>query len=342
MLSYGFNKSHSVAYAFIAYQTAYMKCHYPVEFYTALLTVFESQDTKVSNYVQDARQQDIEILQPSLNESQSEFTITPDKQIRYGFGSIKGLGENAIEEIIEQRPFRDLGDFISNVTKANVNKRSLQALVFSGALDDIAAPITNRMEILQVIYGIRGDKDDIAAEVPLFTKKRMLDKEKELLGVYISGHPLEDIGRPIPWEEIDEGERVVGHCLLSNIRRILTKKGSPMAFLNLEFMEQEVEAVCFPSLYESEYTFGKNTRPTILGPSLQPNMVLKVTGHFEEGKDGRKSFLLDNINIPLRINQDKVAEIRALQADNPQEVIPDNKPKLPVYSSESLTQEPPF
>ena len=330
-VGYGFNKSHSVAYSLIAYFTAYLKYHYREEFFTALLTVFESQDTKVSNYVQDARAQGISILKPSVNRSDSEFKIEAEGVIRYGLGSIKGLGEKAINEIASLRPFTDLADFIGRTTKSNVNKRSLQALVFSGALDELAGTVTNRMEILQILYGIRGDKDDLSTEVDEFNKRKMLEKEKELLKVYISGHPLEDIARPIPWEEIEDGERVVGHCMLSSIRRIVTKKGDPMAFIQLEFMEQEVEAVCFPRLYQSNYTYGKDVQPVVLGPSLKENMILKVTGHYEESSDGRRSFLLDDIVVPIRINKDKVDEIRALA--EPAVTVPEELVRLPIYQA---------
>ena len=331
MLSYGFNKSHACCYAYIAYQTAYLKCHYPAEFYAALLTVFESQDTKVSNYVQDARSQGIAILKPSVNQSTDAFKIETEESIRYGLGSIKGLGEKAIQEILELRPFTDLSDFILRTTKSNVNKRSLNSLVFSGALDELAGSITNRMEILQVLYGIRGDKDDLTEALKLFDKRQMLEREKELLKVYISGHPLDDVGKPIPWEDIEDGERVTGHCILSEIRRIQTKKGDPMAFLKLEFLEQEVEAVCFPRLYQAEYSYGKNYQPVILGPSLKENMILKITGHYEDSSDGRRSFILQDIQVPIRINKEKVEEIRALA--EPATVLPQEIVRLPVYES---------
>ena len=119
--------------------------------------------------------------------------------------------------------------------------------------------------------------------------------------------------------------------MLSSIRRIVTKKGDPMAFIQLEFMEQEVEAVCFPRLYQSNYTYGKDVQPVVLGPSLKENMILKVTGHYEESSDGRRSFLLDDIVVPIRINKDKVDEIRSLA--EPAVTVPEELVRLPIYQA---------
>ena len=338
-VGYGFNKSHSAAYSFIAFQTAFLKCHYPIEFYTALLSVFEDSDVKVSNYVQDARRRGIEILPPDINASISDFLIQSDTQLRYGFGSIKGLGVAAIDEIIAKKPFSDLNDFIQRTTKKQVNKTSLKALVFSGCFDSLAGPVRNRMEIFQIMLHLRGDTDDLSKEIAGFTKKQMLDEEKRLLKIYMSGHPLEDIAKPTDWEAAEEGEAVITHAIVKRIKQVMTKKGKPMAFLTLEFLEKEVEAVCFPNLFAKEFAFRKGDPEITIGKALKENMIVKVKGFLQEDQSGnRNSFVWNELAIPVRVNKDKMQEILDLQSEV---TVIEQKPyALPVYTQ--TFEEVPF
>lgn len=337
MLSYGFNKSHAAAYAFIAYQTAFLKKLYPIEFYTALLSVFGSNSVKASNYIQDAKANGYQVLPPDINLSVHEYSIASEKDILYGFDSVKGLSKRAIEEIMTKRPFTDIGDLINRTVKGQLDKKSLRVLALSGALDSISNGMGNRMEILQKLFLFRGDSDDLSENIANFSKRTLLDYEKELLGVYVSGHPLEDVSKPIDWEEaVRTGERVVGHALLKEIRRIVTKKGDPMAFFVLEFLEQDVNGVCFPSTYNAPYEFKKGDPLVPLGQLLKENMILKVMGRYEEDNRGELSFILDKVNIPVRVNADKVDEIKYLQKEIgvEQEEIPE--PVVPVFNMEGL------
>lgn len=315
-VGYGFNKSHAAAYAFIAYQTAYLKCLYPIEFYTALLTVFGSNSVKASNYIQDAKSNGYTVLPPDINKSIHEYSIASETEILYGFDSVKGLSKKAIDEIMSKRPFTDIGDLIERTVKGQLDKRAIRVLALSGALDSISQGMGNRMEVLQKLLMFRGDGDDISEDIQNFNKRVLLDYEKELLGVYVSGHPLEDISKPIDWEDaLNTGERVVGHALLKDIRRILTKKNDPMAFFVLEFMEQDVNAVCFPHIFSQPYEFKKGDPTVPLGQLLKENMVVKIAGRYEEDQRGEPSFILDRISIPVRVNSDKVDEIQSLQKE---------------------------
>lgn len=310
------NKSHAAAYAFIAYQTAYLKCLYPIEFYTSLLTVFGSNSTKASNYIQDAKANGYAVLPPDINKSVHEYSIASEHEILYGFDSVKGLSKKAIAEIIAKRPFTDIADLIGRTVKGQLDKRAIRVLALSGALDSISEGMGNRMEVLQKLLLFRGDTDDISEDIQNFNKRTLLDYEKELLGVYVSGHPLEDISKPIDWEDaMNSGERVVGHALLKEVRRIITKKGDPMGFFVLEFMEQDVNSVCFPQIFNQPYAFKKGDPTVPLGQLLKVNMVLKIAGRYEEDQRGEPSFILDRVNIPVRVNSDKVEEIKSLQQD---------------------------
>lgn len=324
-VGYGFNKSHAAAYAFIAYQTAYLKCLYPIEFYTSLLTVFGSNSIKASNYIQDAKSNGYTVLPPDVNKSVHEYSIASETEILYGFDSVKGLSKKAIAEIMSKRPFTDLADMIGRTIKGQLDKRAIRVLALSGALDSISEGMGSRMEILQKLLLFRGDGDDITEDINNFTKRTLLDYEKELLGVYISGHPLEGISKPIDWDEsLKTGERVVAHGLLKEIRRIITKKGDPMAFFVLEFMEQDISAVCFPHIFGQPYEFKKGDPTVPLGQLLKENMIVKIAGHYEEDQRGEPSFILERINIPVRVNYDKVEEIKSLQEElgQVQEAIP--------------------
>ena len=333
MLSYGFNKSHACCYAFIAYQCAYLKYHYPVEFYTALLTVFGDSATKASNYIQDAKQHNIQVLPPDINLSDRQYIITENNDILYGFDSVKGLGSKGIDEILEKRPFLHPRDLVERTVKNKLDKRNVKALCMSGALDFISQNMGSRMQILERLYFFRGDGDDISQAVKDFTKRDMLEFEKELLGVYVSGHPLDDIAKPIDWDEAMKNDgRANGLCLLKDIRRIITKKGDPMAFLTLEFIEQDISGVCFPKLFASPYQFRKGDPEVALGQLLQKNMILKVTGRISTNERDEKSYILDRIDIPVKVNQDKLAEIQALQ-----EELGVMKEVVPTYAAPSFS-----
>lgn len=287
--SYGFNKSHAAAYALIAYQTAYLKANYPLEFMAALLTGVMSSSEKVALYIADCRRQGIEILPPDVNESDVNFTVVGEKRIRFGLAAVKNVGKTAIETIIETRKkegkFISLQDFCNKVDLRTCNRKVLESLIKSGAFDSLGGLRSQYLNILDEAmdnaHQMQKDRlngqismftylgEDTAAPaspvdklpaIPEFSLKEKLFMEKEMVGLYISGHPLnqyrlilDNLRGAIPVAELSEvGDRrnvaVVG--LISSLRVIYTKKGRPMSFLKLEDLTGEVEVVVFSDIHE--------------------------------------------------------------------------------------------
>lgn len=312
-VGYGFNKSHSAAYAFIAYQCAYLKYYYPIEFYTALLTVFADNEEKAAHYIADAREAGIEVLVPDINESEANFAITKNEEIRYGFDSVKSLQTKAVAAILEKRPFASLEELIGSMSKSELSKGSVQALALSGAFDSLC-PGEGRMHILQRALTLRGDSDNLIEEMTYFTNRERLTQEKNYLGAYLSGHPLDGVAKPVDWEEYANGESsVTALGIVNGIRRIVTKKGDPMAFINMTFLEHDLDVVCFPNTWESDIEFRKGDPLVSLSEVLDVGMMIKTVGRYEI-EDGKKSYLLNRVSIPVRANRsfhshvDKVQE----------------------------------
>ena len=284
--SYGFNKSHAAAYALISYYTAYLKANHPVEYMASLLTASVNNSDKVALYISDCRKQGLEILPPDINESFTYFTVVGDRQIRFGLAAVKNVGLGAIDSIVknrEEEPFVSLRDFCSRVDLRLCNKKVLESLIKSGALDSLGA----RAQLLNILdeviaegqslqkaknngqttvfsfmdNQVTGHLEDNLPDIPEFSQKEKLALEKEMTGLYISGHPLdqyrvllEQIPRRVNCAELKEMEKENGNLsvggMIRKVRSIYTKKGQPMAFLTLEDLTGTVEVVVFPSLYE--------------------------------------------------------------------------------------------
>jgi len=284
--SYGFNKSHAAAYALIAYQTAYLKANYPVAFMAALLTGVISSSEKVSLYIADCRRQGIEILPPDVNESELNFTVVGENRIRFGLEAIKNVGRGTIESIIETRQregrFSSLHDFCRKVR--GCNRKVVESLIKSGAFDSLGGYRSQYLNIMEkaLAYGQRvakerqngqisvfsylderaiGDSDDdLLPLIPEFSAREKLALEKEMVGLYITGHPLdqytivmENLNCVLPVAELAEGgdrRPVTVAGMVTALRRIYTKKGQPMCFMRLEDLTGEVEVIIFSDLYE--------------------------------------------------------------------------------------------
>ena len=290
---YAFNKSHAAAYAVVAYQTAWLKYYYPVEFMAALMTSVIDNSTKVSEYILVCRQMGIQILAPDINESVGVFSVS-DGAIRYGLNAIKSVGKPVIEELIREReaggPFKDLADFIDRTSGKEVNKRTVENFIKAGAFDSFGA---NRRQMM-MIYGQMMDdaaqkkKKDFAGQMSLFdfaaeedkasfkvkipdvaeySKEDLLAFEKEVLGFYISGHPLEEYEEQwkngishvttdfLPVEEgelpkVHDGERAIVGGMITAKTMKATKTNKMMAFLNVEDLVGNVEVIVFPRDYE--------------------------------------------------------------------------------------------
>ncbi len=284
--SYGFNKSHAAAYALIAYQTAYLKANYPVEFMAALLTGVMSSSDKISLYIADCRRQGIEILPPDVNESELNFTVVGKNRIRFGMEAIKNVGRGAIEAIIRVRQkegrFTSLHDFCRKVPACN--RKVVESLIKSGAFDSLGGFRAQYLNIMEkaLAYGHQMEKErqnrqisvfsfledtnfgasnnDNLPTIPEFSVKEKLALEKDMVGLYISGHPLDQYGvimdslkgvTPVA-ELAESGDRrpvsVAG--MISSLRQIYTKKGQPMCFMQVEDLTGEVETIVFSDLFE--------------------------------------------------------------------------------------------
>jgi len=299
---YGFNKSHSAAYALIAYQTAYLKTHFPVEFIASLLTSEMHSTNGVVKYIAECRSHDIEILPPDINESDKEFVVTGSK-IRFGLVAVKNVGEGAIEAIIEarsQNKFSSLFEFCEYVDLRRVNKRVVESLIKCGAFDSTGAKRSQMLASMEdaLDYGQRVQKERNDPQMSLFDmgenkqlinmpvfppieefdERKRLAFEKESLGFFISGHPLnryeELLGKftntnAVLINEIKDGGVVRIGGIISNAKVIKTKKGELMAFVMIEDMHGFVEAVVFSSVYTlaSDQLFEDN--PVIIEGRIQ-------------------------------------------------------------------------
>ena len=290
---YAFNKSHAAAYAVVAYQTAWLKYYYPVEFMAALMTSVIDNSTKVSEYILTCRQMNIGILAPDVNESESAFSVSGGA-IRYGLNAIKSIGRPVIESIITERkaggPYVDLSDFIHRLPGKDVNKRVVENLIKSGAFDSFPA---NRRQMM-LIYGqimdeaaqkkktelagqmslfdfaAEEDKEAFKVKIPVvaeYNKGDLLAFEKEVLGFYISGHPLEEYEEQwkrgishvttdfLPPEEgelpkVHDGERATVGGMITTKTMKATKTNKMMAFITIEDLVGTVEVIVFPRDYE--------------------------------------------------------------------------------------------
>jgi DNA polymerase-3 subunit alpha len=282
--AYGFNKAHAASYGRVAYQTAYMKANFPVEYMSAVLTADSGDTEKIAEIIHECERMGIEVLPPDINESFTDFSVVPGTQtIRFGLTTIKNFGEGIAESIINERkangPYQSLADFLSRVHDRNLNKKSLEALVMTGALDRFEArgrmyanldillafnkDIVARREAAQssLFGGMESSVDSLTLSLaPDASTTQKLQWEKELLGVYVSGHPLdahrdEVTKRPRIRQILDDkrpGIPVVTSGMVASVRELLTKKGDRMAFVQLADERDTIEMVLFPRTY-TEY-----------------------------------------------------------------------------------------
>ena len=283
--AYGFNKAHAASYGKVAYQTAYMKANYPVEYFAALLTADSGDTEQISIFVAEAKRMNLPVLPPDVNESGSVFTVVGEQKdaIRFGLSSIKNFGEGISEAIISERknlgPFKSLSDFLSRVGSKNLNRKSLESLIKCGALDSLSPTEGGRGTLLENIETLLAYHRETTAQAPqdsLFGAMSelppinlppgkpisLLDKlawEKELLGIYVSGHPLdahEEIRKKATLTiakikaEPQSGMLIILPVLISAVRTLLTKSGEKMAFVTVEDSTESIETVIFPKMFK--------------------------------------------------------------------------------------------
>lgn len=282
--SYGFNRSHAACYALIGYQTAYLKANYPTEFLSALMTSDENDIERIAFLVGEAQEMGIEILPPDINESLANFTVVGPKQIRFGLAATKNVGSNVVAAIVAERkangPYESISGFIERVQSKDLNKKSLESLAKSGALDALGERnqlLLNMETILSFAKEIQKSKSNgqtslfslnskienhatlRLAEVPPAAKKEKLAWEKELLGLYISDHPTKEHAdflknNTIPLNKINAkmaGSAIRVGGVITKIQKVITKaSGKPMLFTTLEDETGRAEILVFPKLLE--------------------------------------------------------------------------------------------
>jgi DNA polymerase III subunit alpha len=316
---YGFNKSHAAAYCVVAAYTAWLKNYYPVEFYAALLSTEISDTDKVVKYVKEAQSHKIEVLPPHINHSEYKFTVGGEK-IYFSLGAIKGVGEGAVESIIKarhlqpQKKFDSLDDFFGSVDLRSVNKKTIEALIKAGALDGFGA---NRNELISGYARLiesagRRQSEEELGQVSLFStlgaagqeaEKVVLEKrppwprttllasEKEVLGFYLSDHPLkglEHLTKGLKLATVEGLSAITPKTpihfigMVASMREIITKKGTRMAFAQGEDLTGRVELVIFPN------SFAQNEM------TLKSGAPLLISGQLER-EDGGQKILVDSV-----------------------------------------------
>ena len=304
--AYGFNKAHAASYGMVAYQTAYMKANYPGEYMTAVLTADSGDTEKIAEIIAECMRMGIPVLPPDINESFAKFTLIREDdpgndKIRFGLETVKNVGVPIVEAIIVSRKkngkkFSSLTDFVERVQHKDLNKKSLESLIKCGALDEFGERgllLGNIDTILE--YARENQKNVSQGQTSLFslspeinvssikmkpkpaaTKKERLAWEKELLGLYVSEHPLEEYkeklqNKVIPMVDLKNQPKnrllSVGG-LVSSMKKIMTKTGSPMLFVTIEDLTGKIEALVFPRMLEKNPTIWQEDKVLIVRGKL--------------------------------------------------------------------------
>jgi len=292
---YGFNRSHAAAYALIGYQTAYLKAHYPVEFMAALLNAEGFDVERAAKIIADTRHMNIKVLAPDINESFYGFSVVPgENTIRFGLGAIKNVGINVVQATIEARKeqgrFETITDLLEKIQHKDLNKKSLENLMKSGALDSLGDrnQLLSNMDTL-LNFSRQALKDKSNGQNNLFgeinyntslrlteakptTKEEKLGWEKDLLGLYITDHPFNDVaakinGRYTTLKDISNalvGRTIKVAGIVNKIRRVITKNGQPMLFAEIEDLSKKIEVIVFNSILNKNQTIWQEGKPVMI------------------------------------------------------------------------------
>lgn len=321
---YGFNKAHAADYGVIAVQTAYLKAHYPIEYMTALMSVFRGDTDKVALYMADCRRLGYDVLPPDINASGMDFEIDDNSgeapAIRYGMAAIKNVGESAVQAILDarrDRAFKDLNDFATRVDLRHVGKRALESLVRVGAFDSLGsrlALLENLDRLLAVssshfrakevgqltMFGAGTgvqEKFELPPATQEVSRRQQLGWEKELLGLYVSDHPLtplmDDLTQIVSHfsaelGDTDQGQNVCVAGMVTHIRPYQTRSGKPMGFVSLEDLQGSIELVVFSRIWKD------------VAEWLAPDKVVVVKGKVDRER-GDPKILVDEITSEVRL-----------------------------------------
>jgi DNA polymerase-3 subunit alpha len=348
---YGFNKSHSAAYALIAYQTAWLKAHHPAEYMAALLTSAKKDKDRTAIYLHECRMMGIPVRVPDVNVSESDF-VGEDGSISFGLSAVRNVGEAVVDLIVIERDkngsYESFADFANRVDVSVLNKRTIESLIKAGAFDSLGhdrrgllevaydtldATIARRRAEEMGQYSLFGGGDSGTESVTLdipqleWDKKVKLGFEKEMLGLYVSDHPLLGVGRTLEamcsssitglWELEDKAQASIGG-IVGSITTRYTKGGEPMYFFSFEDLEGSVEVVCFPRTVAE------------FGPLVREDAILVVTGRVDHRGDDVK-FIAQQLHEPqldagsvvrlrvpaTRLSQDTVGRLRGILGNHP-------------------------
>ncbi|MEG2310803.1 MAG: DNA polymerase III subunit alpha [Clostridia bacterium] len=347
---YAFNKSHAASYAVVAYQTAYLKTHYPHEFMAALMNSMLGNLNKIPIYIEECRELKINVLKPDINESNARFSVI-NNNIRFALVSIKNVGENAINDIIDEREkngkFTSFIDFCERTTGESVNKKCVESLVMAGCFDEIQNDL-NRFDILDSFENIidsvsRTKRNNCANQISFFdiqntsttqiivkksgripTKKELLNMEKEMLGLYVSGHPLDEYVQYIKKNSsvsskdlnaydlneddqeletlIDYDEKIVTYCgIISKTHILTTKTNKHMMFVQIDDLYGSIEAIFFPNILQK------------YDHELQLDNIVKITGKVSLKENEKAKIIVSTIDtiqkekkIYIKLPKDKL------------------------------------
>jgi DNA polymerase-3 subunit alpha len=305
---YGFNKSHSAGYGLVAYQTAYLKAHYPAEYLASLLTATKRDKDRTAIYLNECRQMGIEVLVPDVDESETDFTVR-EGRIRFGLSAVRNVGEGVVEKIAEARadgPYESFLDFVNRVEVSALNKRTVESLIKAGAFDALGHSrkgLTLMHELIlestlerrrneemgqySLFAGDDAAREDQDFDVPTdeWSQKIKLAFEKEMLGLYVSDHPLLSVGASLAsattatiaeLDELSDRTSIAVGGIVGSITRRWTRNGDPMLFFQLEDLERSVEVIVFPKTVHD------------FGPLVVEDAVVVVSGHLDHRGDDVK------------------------------------------------------
>jgi DNA polymerase III subunit alpha len=340
--SYAFNKSHAAAYAVVGFQTAYLMRYYPTEYIAAMLNSIMGTSEKVAFYIRFASELGIEVLPPDINESYAKFTVKGDK-IRFGMAAVKNVGVNVIEGIAKSREekgkFTSFTDFYNKIDVSLINKRAIESLIKAGAFDNFKVFRSQMMAVYEkLLDGMHNDKkkniegqmnlfadftDDVGflevqyPNIKEFEKKYILAMEKEMTGLYLSGHPLEEFEETLKLQtstrisdiiitealeegiaaqpsKIRDGDKVIIGGIIAEVTKKFTKKNDMMAFIRLEDMYGGIEVIIFPKVLQSYKHL------------IEEDVVLKITGRVSIREEEQPKILCETLEPLVKVSHEKV------------------------------------
>ncbi len=349
--SYAFNKSHAAAYALVAVQTAWLKLHYPVEFMAALMNSFNGNTEKIAFYIQYCRKKGIQVMPPDVNRSRDKFTVEGEgenKGIRYGLAGIKNLGHNAIAALVREREaggdFKDIYDLIDRLAGDEMNKKGVECLIRAGAMDNLPGKRSQKLKVFEPamegavknrrsmvtgqisLFGLEDVGLDVPPppmpDLPEFAKAALLQMEKEVTGVYISGHPLDEYAEELNQlevnsrflaslaEESPDGGMSMDQMtvrmggIIAEKKMKAARSGNMMAFVQLEDLYGVTEVLVFPKVYER------------VSHLLIEDTAVLMTGKLSVREEESPKLLLDSV-VPLRgaLSQPAPAPARAVRTE---------------------------